>query len=105
MQETRPDPFLPIWQQVVNKKSSEISDNEISELGKSLDKVLTRIQEDIAPERVKLRDKIKNDEVLIKELSSGKIKAENELKKYKEKEKKRMKYNKRMKNKKKLKNK
>ncbi|MFH1890630.1 MAG: hypothetical protein ABIJ91_03645 [Candidatus Kuenenbacteria bacterium] len=92
-----------LWQQVMNKRSSEISNDEIQGLEKSLDKVLTVIEEDISPERVKLRDKIKINEVLIKNLASEKLKTEKELEQYKEKEGKRKKYNKQMKNRKRLK--
>jgi len=86
-----------IWQQTITKKSSDISDDEIDELGKSLDRVLKGIEEDIAPGRVELKNKIRNSEIVIKELLSDKKQMQEELERYRVKEAKRKKYNERMK--------
>ena len=85
-----------IWQEVINKKPPELTEEQVGELGRSLGRMLERIEEAVAPERVELIESIRQKDTLIGELASEKRGLEEELARYKQKEKKRERYQRRM---------
>ncbi len=81
-----------IWREVINKRPSEIADEQVVELGRSLNQVLERIEDAVSPDRSELSKRIKHDGDLIAELASAKRELEKKLKWYEEKEKRRKHY-------------
>lgn len=81
-----------IWREALNRRSSDISDDQAVELGQALDMVLGEIEELVAPDRSELRDRIRQDRQAIEGLVAEKRALEDELARYRKKDRSRKRY-------------